>query len=132
MIKVYSKKSILLGLILGFIGAGSSIYLYLMIEEPFYVLGLFITGFIGWIWFGTYYKINGDELIVVAGPNRWKKDLKLLRKVSKTQSFISAPANSFDRFLLKFENKSELIISPNSTLLFDHIKKNFKTVQFDN
>ncbi|MEH7436768.1 hypothetical protein V7182_04680, partial [Neobacillus drentensis] len=37
-----------------------------------------LTAFISWVWFGTYYKITGEQLIVVGGPFRWKIDIMLI------------------------------------------------------
>lgn len=68
--------------------------------------------FIMWIWFGTYYEINGNQLKIVGGPFRWKIDIKTIKSIRKTRNPLSSPALSLNRLEILYGKWGTILISP--------------------
>jgi hypothetical protein len=69
--------------------------------------------FILFPFFSTSYHLDGSVLRVHCGVIYRKNfDIRQVKKVEKTNSWISAPAPSLDRILLTFQDGTELVLSP--------------------
>ncbi len=64
-------------------------------------------------WFGTRYIIEGEFLLIKLGPILTHKIwIPSIQKVQKTHSNILAPAWSSERFIIFYEKRKTLQISP--------------------
>ena len=83
-------------------------------EFPTFWFGLagLLTGFIGWIWFGTYYRLDDSSLVARCGPFRWRVELSDIRAVRRSRSPVSAPALSMDRLEILGGSALPLLVSP--------------------
>ena len=69
--------------------------------------------FIAVIWFGTGYYVTDRELIVRIGPIVHSRiDLMKITEISKTNSWISAPANSLKRLAIRSDKVLLVMVSP--------------------
>ncbi|MGB5693094.1 MAG: PH domain-containing protein [Flavobacteriaceae bacterium] len=69
--------------------------------------------FMGIVWFGTGYYVRDDQLIIKIGPVTHSKiSLSKITKISKSNSWISSPANSLKRLEIKSGNSVLVLISP--------------------
>lgn len=69
--------------------------------------------FVGVIWFKTGYFVSKDYLIVKIGPlvvSRIK--MSLISNISRSNSILASPANSFNRLAIKSGKKVLVRISP--------------------
>lgn len=135
-----SKRSFWIGLILwGIIGVSFLLSWYLSFRagktfdyKLLYVY-LPLILFVSSIWFGTFYTLAEDHLEIKVGP--WfKKKLpyKRITKVERNHSFISAPALSSDRLLLKFNRYDEILISPLDEIEFvSQLKRKNPAIRVD-
>jgi hypothetical protein len=78
---------------------------------PLVVMILLIL-FIGWIWFGTGYKMMDNELKIYCGPFRHTISLQDIKEIKRTRSPLSSPACSLDRMEIKFGKSKRVMISP--------------------
>lgn len=87
-------------------------YFLLFFTIPFAILLI-------WSWFTTGYRIEGEQIIITYGPMKKRISIKEIRKISKTQNPLAAPALSFDRLEILYGSqfKTELI-SPRDTQQF--------------
>lgn len=118
--RFYSKKGIITGVLLwgavlfligSFIflpggpkGIGETTTAIVMIV-PF-------SAFILWVWFGTYYEIKEEQLIVVGGPFRWKIDIMSINTIKKSLNPLSSPALSLKRLEIRYGKWKTILISP--------------------
>lgn len=118
--RFYSKKGILIGILLRgailFMGY-TTIFLTETedgwIEQLITILVfILITGFISWLWFWTYYEIDGEDLKIVAGPFKQKVNIMKIKRVKRTKNPLSSPALSLKRIKLEFGKWDFVIISP--------------------
>ena len=99
-----------------------------MISPPIWpglILNLLVLVFIAHLFSSTYYVIDGDYLNVKSGFIINKKiDINTVRKISETNNPISAPAASFDRLEIVYNQYDSIIISPKDKSGFiDHIAR---------
>lgn len=85
----------------GIIG-GTIIFLFL------YSLG----GFIAWLWVGTYFVLNENDLLIRYGPFSKSIPLKSITKVMPTRSWQSSPATSIRRIEISYGLYDNILISP--------------------
>jgi hypothetical protein len=71
-----------------------------------------------WLLYGTYYEVSRSELLVRAGPFRWRIPLASIRGAERTQSPLYAPALSLDRIRISYEGGRELLVSPDDQRAF--------------
>jgi len=76
------------------------------------VIMIAVILFIGWIWFGTGYKMMDNELKIYCGPFRHTISLQDIKEIKKTRSPLSSPACSLDRMEIKFGKSKRVMISP--------------------
>ncbi len=70
------------------------------------------TGFIGWVWLGTSYRISSDELIVGCGPIKHRFPLKGTVRVRSCRNPVAGPALSMQRLQISAEGVLPLLVSP--------------------
>ena len=118
--RFYSKKGIITGVLLwGTVALLIGSFLFLPggpegkgeIITAVLVCGL-TSSFIMWLWFGTYYEINGNQLQVVGGPFRWKIDIMTMKSIRKTRNPLSSPALSLNRLEIHHGKWGTVMISP--------------------
>jgi hypothetical protein len=80
-------------------------------KVPLIIMILLIL-FIGWIWFGTGYKMMDNELKIYCGPFRHTISLQDIKEIKRTRSPLSSPACSLDRMEIKFGKSKRVMISP--------------------
>ena len=69
--------------------------------------------FVGVVWFRTRYYISDRQLIVKIGPIAHSRiDISTISEISKTKSWLSAPANSLNRLAIKSRDKMLVMVSP--------------------
>lgn len=83
-----------------------------------FFIWILIIGFIGWIWFGTYYEFREDYLLVRSGPIREKYYYKNISKVKHSHAPWSSTALSLDRLALYYNGHLRGYISPKEKMEF--------------
>lgn len=76
------------------------------------IITVIVTVFLLLTWFGTYYVIEEDNLIVKCGPIRRNIPLKTITSVKKTNNPISSPALSLQRLEIHYGQYKTIYISP--------------------
>lgn len=116
-----SKKDLWLGIAFCF---GALIPLSINIWKPT-VYGWFLSFsfiiFVCWVWFKTGYTISDKELLVQQGPFHWKIPLESIKKVRRSNEFVSSPALSLDRLEITYSNGKSILISPDKIDAFLNI-----------
>lgn len=83
--------------------------------------------FVLYLFFGTTYTIDKEELIIKCGPFSYQPiEITKIKEISKTNNIISSPAPSFDRIEITYGVFDKIIISPKDKMTFvnDLIKIN--------
>lgn len=111
-----SKKDLWVTLTL----AGSFIVMLYAIYASFHVVPLLAALIVPvelitlWIYFGTYYVLDGDTLYIHCGP--YKRHIKVedIDEISPTEHPVSSPALSLDRLCIYYgaEPPKKVMISP--------------------
>lgn len=65
-----------------------------------------------WIVMSTRYHITEDDLLVRAGPFRWRLALSSIRKVEPCHNGVIAPALSRERIKITYQGNNSLMLSP--------------------
>lgn len=115
--KFNSKHDLWLGIVIIMAVCVSGIGIFTARQSMSILLLSAVDGFILWIWFGTYYRIKGDILVIRSGPFVSKLDIHRIQTVRKTRNPISSPACSLDRICLRL-SKKQVIISPKDKKAF--------------
>ena len=71
-----------------------------------------------WLWFGTYYDIKENQLIVVGGPFRWKIDIMTITSIKRSRNPLSSPALSLNRLEILHGKWGVIFISPKNEQKF--------------
>ena len=112
MLNFQSKKDIWLAvLIWGVI----ILMFFMMITEQnivVYIVGILNNALLLWLWFGTNYKIDDEDLIVRSGPFKSTIDIKSIKKLRATKTLLAGPALSIDRIEIQYKRYDSVIISP--------------------
>ena len=112
MLNFQSKKDIWLAvLIWGVI----ILMFFMMITEQnivVYIVGILNNALILWLWFGTNYKIDDEDLIVRSGPFKSTIDIKSIKKLRATKTLLAGPALSIDRIEIQYKRYDSVIVSP--------------------
>ena len=88
----------------------------ILILLAFWIL-IFI--FMGSVWFRTGYFVADQKIIVKIGPIiHCRIDIDKITDISKTNSWLSAPANSLNRLAIKSYDKMLVMVSPKDQKLF--------------
>lgn len=112
MLNFQSKKDIWLAvLIWGVI----ILMFFMMITEQnivVYTVGILNNALLLWLWFGTNYKIDDEDLIVRSGPFKSTIDIKSIKKLRATKTLLAGPALSIDRIEIQYKRYDSVIVSP--------------------
>ena len=112
MLNFQSKKDIWLAvLIWGVI----ILMFFMMITEQnivVYIVGILNNALLLWLWFGTNYKIDDENLIVRSGPFKSTIDIKSIKKLRATKTLLAGPALSIDRIEIQYKRYDSVIVSP--------------------
>lgn len=76
------------------------------------VLMLVAILFVGWIWFGTFYTVHEDVVVVRCGPFRERIKISEIKSISPAKTVLASSALSMDRLELKHGKWGVTIISP--------------------
>lgn len=87
------------------------------------IIILAILAFIAYLFFNTYYIIDGSLLLIKCGFLVNKKiDINTIILISETNCFISSPAVSLDRLNINYHKDHNILISPKNKFGFiEHI-----------
>nr|WP_263326672.1 PH domain-containing protein [Neobacillus sp. Marseille-Q6967] len=127
--RVYSKKGIITGVLLW----GAIIFMwYTVIFEnqdswektiDSAIIFIFPTVFVSWLWFGTYYEIEGSKLKIVAGPFKETVDIMKIKRIKRTRNPLSSAALAMNRLQIDHGKWDFTLISPKDEEKFCHILK---------
>lgn len=73
---------------------------------------LLVILLIGSVVLRTYYRIDGDTLLIVSGPFRWRVPIGEIHSIESTHNPLSSPALSLDRLRIRFSGRKSIMISP--------------------
>lgn len=65
-----------------------------------------------WLLASTAYTLNDTELVVRAGPFKWRVPIHEIRSVTPTRSALSSPALSLDRLCIEYCDSRSIMVSP--------------------
>ncbi|ELK44691.1 PH domain-containing protein [Halobacillus sp. ACCC02827] len=82
------------------------------------IFAVVISALVGWIYFGTRYIIDHEELKIVYGPFRKRVPLDQIRRVEEVKDILQAPALSFDRLEIHYGTAESIKVSPKNKSLF--------------
>ena len=88
---------------------------FMMITEQnivVYIVGILNNALLLWLWFGTSYKIDDEDLIVRSGPFKSTIDIKSIKKLRATKTLLAGPALSIDRIEIQYKRYDSVIVSP--------------------
>ncbi|HJB78361.1 MAG TPA: PH domain-containing protein [Candidatus Nosocomiicoccus stercorigallinarum] len=88
---------------------------FMMITEQnivVYIVGILNNALLLWLWFGTNYKIDDEDLIVRSGPFKSTIDIKSIKKLRATKTLLAGPALSIDRIEIQYKRYDSVIVSP--------------------
>lgn len=88
---------------------------FMMITEQnivVYIVGILNNALLLWLWFGTSYKIDDENLIVKSGPFKSTIDIKSIKKLRATKTLLAGPALSIDRIEIQYKRYDSVIVSP--------------------
>ncbi len=132
MLNFQSKKDIWLAvLIWGVI----ILMFFMMITEQnivVYIVGILNNALLLWLWFGTSYKVNDEELIVRNGPFKSTIDIKSINKLRATKTLLAGPALSIDRIEIQYKRYDFVIVSPKEKNKFiESLLSKNKSIEID-
>lgn len=107
-----SKKDFWIGLLVWLAIGGGFIGTIFSGQWTIILVMLLTLLFFAWIWFGTYYVITEEILIVRTGPFKWSIKIKEIRTIKKTRNPLSSAALSLDRIEIKYSKYGYTLISP--------------------
>lgn len=73
-----------------------------------------------WVYWGTYYRLDGHHLIVRCGPLKWTINIKTIKSIAATRNPLSSPALSLDRLEINYGENRKIRISPEDKNGFAH------------
>lgn len=88
---------------------------FMMITEQIivvYIVGILNNALLLWLWFGTSYKIDDENLIVKNGLFKSTIDIKSIKKLRATKTLLAGPALSIDRIEIQYKRYDSVIVSP--------------------
>lgn len=65
-----------------------------------------------WLLVSTRYTLTDDQLLVSAGPFRWRVPIREIKAVTPTRSPLSSPALSLDRLRIEYGDSKSVMVSP--------------------
>src|SRR5699024_4369479 len=94
---------------------------FMMITEQnivVYIVGILNNALLLWLWFGTNYKIDDEDLIVRSGPFKSTIDIKSIKKLRATKKLLAGPALSIDRLEIQYKRYDSVSVSRNAESKF--------------
>ena len=92
-------------------------------NDPFYLIIItLITALLMWVWFGTYYTIEGQHLKYRSGPIHGVIDITSIRKITvgKTSFVGLKPSLDTKGCVLAYHQYDEIYLSPKDQSGFVH------------
>lgn len=71
-----------------------------------------------WIFVGTRYLVDKEQLRIISGPFRWNISLCEINSVRETRDPISSPALSLDRLDIDYAKQRHILVSPKNRIEF--------------
>ena len=109
--------------------------IFMMITEQnivVYIVGILNNALLLWLWFGTSYKVNDEDLIVKSGPFKSTIDIKSIKKLRATKTLLAGPALSIDRIEIQYKRYDFVIVSPKEKNKFiDSLLSKNKSIEID-
>jgi FtsH-binding integral membrane protein len=65
-----------------------------------------------WLLVSTGYTLTDEQLVVKAGPFRWRVPIGEIKSVTPTRSALSSPALSLDRLRIEYGDSRSILVSP--------------------
>jgi hypothetical protein len=117
--KFNSRKSfmvpVLIGvmLILAVLGSGDQFYIGLLIPLPTML-------YLIWMWFDTYYVIDGDELTYKSALFKGTIDIKTIREISTGKTLYAGlkPSLAGNGLVIKYNKWDDIYLSPSDSKQF--------------
>lgn len=75
---------------------------------------------VSWVYLGTYYVVEADEINVRSGPFRWRISIAEIHRISLTRAPWSSPALSLDRLRIDYGDGKWILLSPERREEFIH------------
>lgn len=127
----YSKHDLWLGiLLLGTTGLGAASVLIDTGISIGSLVMIAIFAFTCWIWFGTYYKVDEDQLLVVSGPFRSRASISNITTIKPSRNPLSSPACSLDRIELRGKGVYYLLSPRDKTAFIVHLQRVNPKIEF--
>ncbi|MGV3540053.1 MAG: PH domain-containing protein [Rufibacter sp.] len=78
------------------------------------LFSLAVSGLLLWIWFGTYYTINGATLYYASGPMKGRLGIQRINRIQKNVRLWSGfrPALGLKGLVIYYNKWDELYLSP--------------------
>ncbi len=103
---------------------GTSIPMFSPLVLSGLAINVLVLAFLSYLLGTTYYLIDGNYLKIKAGFLINKEiDIGRIYKISETNNPISAPAASFDRLEINYDNSSILISPKDKSGFIEHISQ---------
>jgi hypothetical protein len=97
-----------------------------------FLICLAAAGFIGWLWFATYYVLREFELFIRSGPITKTIPLHSIAKVKLVRSWIASAATSSRRVEIYFGKYDYIHISPlDQEAFLNELKKRCPQVRIE-
>ena len=79
-----------------------------------FLFALTITAFFLWVWFGTYYLLDGEYFIWRSGPFRKRIPIREIAGVTKNVRSLSGmrPALTFEYLKIRYNTYDDVFIAP--------------------
>ena len=75
---------------------------------------------VSWVYLGTYYVVEAEELIVQSGPFCWRILIEEIHQISPTRAPWSSPALSLNRLRIDYGVGKWILLSPECREEFIH------------
>lgn len=95
---------------------GTSIILKAFVAIVF----LLATIYLGWMWWGSYYLIDDDTLLIVFGPHKFEIPLNEIISIRYTKSILASTTLSFAKYEITYNDPNSKIamVSPRDRTIF--------------
>ena len=80
-----------------------------------WMIAIIVTGLFLWLWTGTFYLLDHDKLIAIAGPFRWTIPVNEIRHIRLNQKTIGGTWKltlAWDSMEIKYGKAKSVFITP--------------------
>lgn len=115
-------KTVMIGTVVLLVGL--PVYYYLdsgvQLGLAVHFINLVVIGFMLWLWFGTYYRLDATHIHYRCGPFRGKIAVDAIREVQRDTTMWSGfrPATARKGIIVKYNKYDEIYFSPDSNESF--------------